>query len=98
MSFICYLKVTIFHVPTYHGKTFMILFGMRCPKDATTPKSQKPCTGNSFGRGQMEIGRLCSMAYFATTHGWGFGAGTTTDSSLTTLPFFLKIKNTREGQ
>ena len=84
------------HIPnkpvfTYNGKLLMIRDGMRCPNEATTPKSkQSVCEWLiSFGSGQTEIGRLCCFAYFATKQGWGFGAGTTTDNSLTIFPFCL---------
>jgi hypothetical protein len=82
------LQFTMLDWFTYSGKPLMILDGMRCPNEATTPKSQQSFCF-SFGSGQTEIGRLCCFAYFATKQGWGLGAGTTTDNSLTILPSCL---------
>ena len=72
----------------------MILLGIRCPKEATTPKSHFSESSPfhvSLGRGQMVMGIECCAAYLATIQGCGLGDGTTTDNSFTAIPSCLKV-------
>ena len=75
---------------SYMGNNWMILWGMRWPKDATTPRSQSVFwNGFSLERGQFCTGSWLAAANLATVHSWGWRGGITTESLLITWPSCL---------
>ena len=67
----------------------MILKGIRCPNEATTPISQFSCHEASLESGQIFMGSWLDWAKSPTAHKCGFGGGITTDSASTICLFNL---------